>query len=244
MANNFVANAGFLKVYWSLGGQLAINVYGVRVPAGVTITQALADTVGAAVKAGYTANLAPLQPAANAVIRVGLRDFRTPNQPEFRDSGGIAAGTAPTADALPRGVALCVTLRTGLAGKSFRGRTYLPGFNETQNDGSATTVSAASAAAVTYVTSIKNALEASAMFLAVLSRPTDRTVLTRTIFHPDGTTTTDTLSDESARVGGVTDVTTIEARNNTWEYQRRRDNSRGGSAPALAMFTPAAIAQF
>lgn len=234
MANNFVANAGFLKVYWSLAGQLGINVYGVRIPSGVTVTQALTDTVAAAVKAAYTTNLAPLQAPNAAVVRVGLRDYRAPNMPEFRDTAAAAAGTEPTGQLLPSGVAICITLRTALSGKSFRGRSYIPGFTETQNASNGVIVTTAANAAVTYVTGIKNALSASGMFLAVVSRPSDRHVLSRTTYHPDGTTTIDTLSDESARVGGVTDVSVIESRTPSWEYQRRRDNQRGQVLASLS----------
>lgn len=228
MANAFVTNGGFLKLYWSFNGEIGVNVLGVRIPPGVSsITQATADTVGAAVKAAYTANLASRQPTTTQLARVGLRDYRSANLPEFREAAPAAVGTLPTTDALPRGAALVVTLRTALSGKSFRGRVYLGGWSEADNDANGAQVTAAATAGVAFVNAVGDALEASGMFLAVLSRPSDRKVLTRTTFHPDGTSTVDTLSDESARVGGVTDVTVVEARNSIWEYQRRRDNRRG-----------------
>jgi hypothetical protein len=67
---------------------------------------------------------------------VSLRDLTTASGIVYEYSGpplpvsGGAAGPP-----LPSSVAVVVSLRTGLAGRSFRGRLFFGGFSETQSDG-------------------------------------------------------------------------------------------------------------
>jgi len=67
---------------------------------------------------------------------VSLRDLTTASGivyeysgPPLPVSGGVAGPP------LPSSVAVVVSLRTGLAGRSFRGRLFFGGFSETQSDG-------------------------------------------------------------------------------------------------------------
>lgn len=195
-----VANAAQMRLIWAVGGQLyALNVMGVVANA-VPITQALTNTIGTAIKSSFTssglnANIHSTVTLAN----IGLRDIRTANTAEFLDTGGAVAGTM-TGDLLPPQIALCITLRTAQAGRSFRGRVYVPGFGEGQN--TAAGVAQGATGAVAFITAIKSNLITSGLDLGVLSRPAPAAV--------------------PPRAGFITTVTSIVARDLVWDTQRRR----------------------
>jgi hypothetical protein len=201
VAQLVVPNAAQMRLIWSLSGQLyALNVMGVVNAGGIAITQALTNSVGSAIKSAlasstHNANLSTTVSLSN----IGLRDIRTANQSEFVDTGGAVAGTS-AGDLLPPQVALCITLRTALAGASFRGRVYLPGFSELTN--AAAGVISFTTAPVAFVVAIKAALIANALDLGVISRP-------------------DPLATP-ARAGQINVVTAIVARDAVWDTQRRR----------------------
>lgn len=199
MAQLIVPNAAQLRILWANGGQLyAVNVLGVVANA-VAITQALTNTIGAAIKTAFTSSgYAGSCSTVITLANVGLRDVRTGNAPEFIDSGAAVAGT-PGTQPLPPQVALCVTLRTALAGQSFRGRVYLPGYDESVNVGGALT---GSGGAVSFVSGIQSALQANGLNLGVLSRPA-----------PDAV---------PPRAGFITPVTAVILRDAVWDTQRRR----------------------
>lgn len=227
-----VPNAAQMRLIWTNTGQLAINVIGLEVVGSPTFNQALADAVGAAVKSAWTTHLAPRMGGAVGLAKVGLRDIRGAGLPEFIDSGATALGANP-AEPLPRAASVAVTLRTARAGKKFTGRVYLPGWTEADNDAAGAQASTASTAAVAFLQAVDSGLSSSSLRIGVVSRPAERVVITKTTYHADGTTTVDTISDQSARAGQVTDVAVFEARNSRWEYQRRRDNGRGDLATVL-----------
>lgn len=197
-----VANAAQLRLIWALGGQLyALNVMGVVANA-VPITQALTNTIGTAIKSGLTssghgANLSTTVTLAN----IGLRDIRTANTAEYLDSGAAVAGSLAT-DLLPPQVALCITLRTAQAGRSYRGRVYLPGYVEQSSTVGGVVLPASIAPSVAFVAAVQSALVTSGMQLGVLSRPA-----------PDAT---------PPRAGFITQVTSIVCRDAVWDTQRRR----------------------
>lgn len=196
-----VANAAQMRLIWALGGQLyALNVLGVVNTGSVAITQALTNTLGTAIKAALTSSaLGALLDDTVTLANIGLRDIRTANTAEFLDTGGAVAGTG-AGDLLPPQVAFCVTLRTAQAGRSFRGRVYLPGYGEVAN-GSAGTIGSTTAS-VAFVAAIQSALVAQSLNLGVLSRP-----------RP-------TAPIPSA--GFITPVTSVVARDSVWDTQRRR----------------------
>lgn len=201
MASLIVPGAAQMRVIWSLSGQLyALNVMGVVNAGGIAITQALANTIGTAVKAALTSSTHGVSVHSTvALANIGIRDIRTANQPEFIDTGGATAGTG-TGDILPLQVALCITLRTAFSGARFRGRVYLPGWNETANG--VTGVVTSTANAVAFVTAIKSALVSSSLDLGVIHRPTEAPL--------------------APTAGFITPVTSIVARDAVWDTQRRR----------------------
>lgn len=235
-----VAGAAQLRLLWALGsGEGAVNVLGLVVTGNPVFDQTFANTVGAAVKSACTTTWASSLATNVSLARVGLRDLRTDDQPEFRDTGAVVVGTA-TGDILPRAASVLITLRTAKAGKSFRGRVYLPGASELNNDTVGLGTSTINTAGVAFINAVNSAITSSGIVLGVLSRPAEQQTLVETTFHADGTTTARTLSRTTAKSGQVNRVTSVEARDTRWQYQRRRDNGRT-LAPAL-FSGPVAIA--
>lgn len=229
-----------VRLLWTFAGQGGINVLHGIVGTGFVANQSVTNTLATAIKGAVTANLATLMPANCSLVRVGLRDLRTPNQAEFIDANAAVVGSAVT-DPLPPQTSLCVTLRTALSGKSFRGRVYLGGFSEATSDVVGTANSATSTAAVAFLTAVSNAMTASQITFAVASRPAERYTVVRTTFHNDGTTSTKTITQGPARPGVSTAVSLIAARNATWETQRRRMNGRSAPATLLTAVAQQAI---
>lgn len=190
-----------MRLIWAQGGQLyALNVLGVVNAGSVAITQALTNTIGTAIKSALTSSgQGAMLHTTITLANIGLRDVRTANTAEFLDTGGAVAGTL-AGDLLPPQIAFCITLRTAQAGRSFRGRVYLPGYAEAANDATGTISTTANS--VAFVTAIQSALVASSLNLGVLSRPA-----------PDAA---------PPRAGFVTPVTSIVARDSVWDTQRRR----------------------
>jgi len=237
VANNFVPGSAIVRIIWShVGLVVAYNVLGAVKPGGVVINQALADTLGAAIKSACTTSglVTQLAPGTN-LVRVGLRDYSTPNQAEFQDAGSFVVGTG-TGDPLNPSQAHAITLRTALAGPRYRGRVYLSGFTEAANDTTALCTSALQTACLNFITATQSAIAAAGMTLAVLSHPSDRTVITRTVTLPGGEEDIDTIVQE-ARPGAVTPVVVVLSRNRVWDSQRRRTAS--GSQSTLLALTDA-----
>lgn len=227
-----LASAAQVTLYWSINSTLAINVLGYRVSGTPTFNQALAEQIGTIWKSAFTSTIGPLCSASTLLVRVGVRDLRTDHNAQFRDTGAAVAGTG-TGDALPAGLACCITLRTAQSGKSFRGRVYLGGFNEAQNSAGGVIATAAATAAISFLNTTGSPMTAAGLTLAVLSLPSERVVDTRTTTHSDGSTTVETLSTTIAKSGNVSNVTALESRNALWEHQRRRDNGRGPAPTSL-----------
>lgn len=228
-----VPDGAIVKLYWAINGALALNVMGARVLSGTTFNQTLANTLGTAIKSAFSANLAASLSTSASLVRVGVRDLRADHLPEFRDVNAAIPGSA-TGDPLPASVAMCVTQRTGLAGKSFRGRTYLSGFAEGSNDATGSSASAAATASINFMAAVAAAMNSNGLKAAVVSRPAEHYTIVKTTFHADGSSTSDVLSDVSAKTGQVNDITAYESRLASWETQRRRINGRGPAPSTLA----------
>jgi len=215
-----------LRLLWSLNNQLGINVIGLLITGNPVINQALAETIGSAIKGAFTTNLAPRLATTASLVRVGIRDLRSPNLPEFRDTGAAVLGTG-VGDIMPGSTCAVVTLRTAGSGKSFRGRIYFSGYTETENTANGVASAAVGTSNVAFVNAIDGAVTGPGFRLAVLTRPQDDVVITETTTHGDGTTTARRLSHQTAKSGAARQVTIVENRNATWETQRRRTNGRG-----------------
>lgn len=197
-----VPQAGLLTLRWGLSGTLSwLNVLGIINAGNVPFTQTLANAIDSGVKAAlsstsFTAHLAP----RTTLMSCSIRDIRSPNLPELVGVGAAVPGTAAVDEVLPLQVALCITLRTALAGRRFRGRVYLSGYSENQNAASGTAI--ATGAAVAFVTAIKTTLTSNSLDLAVVSRPQPLLPV--------------------PWVGQASVVTAVVARDSVWDTQRRR----------------------
>lgn len=226
-----------VKLYWIVGGEVAINVLGARVIGNPVFNQAMADSLGSGIKAVLASSgLAAMLATSTSLTRVGVRDLRTSNQPEFRDTGAAAAGTG-TGDVLPGSVALCITKRTAGAGKSFRGRYYQSGFTETENTAAGVASSAAVGNTLAFLQQITTPFSSASLFPAVLTMEQEEVIITKVTNHvgPPPSTETKILSHQTAKPGAAHDITTYVSRDTNWESQRRRTNRRGLTAPSLAI---------
>ncbi len=211
MAALVIPSAVQVRLKWTLGTGQGMNVLGATFATLPPDFQTLANTLGAAVKTGFSSSgMAALCPANVSLNKVGVRDISTANKAEFEDTAAAVLGTAAV-ELLPVHEAVCVTLRTASAGPSFRGRVYLSGWDEASNDGQGHIEAVAMTAAAAFITAIKNAMSASGLTMAVLSAPTDARVIAPT---PQITI--------PGKPGFATPVTVVQVRNNLWDTQRRR----------------------
>lgn len=183
-----------IRIVWALSGaDWAINVLHAQLPGGESVNAGLAASWATDLNALHdSSGLAALQPATVSIDRVGVRDLRTANQALHEaDVGSPGTGAG---DLLVRAASVVVTMRTNLAGRSFRGRSYVPGFNEAQNGADGTIAPAASAAATAWIAGIRTAATARGHTLAV----------------------------GSVKLGISTPITSQLVRDNVWDVQRRR----------------------
>lgn len=239
MASPVIPNCVQIRLLWASEGNLAINVLNAEAGAGVLVNQALANTVGSAIKSAFTSNLAAHYTGNTGLVRIGLRDMRQPNQAEFLDTTTATAGTG-VGEPLPAATAMCLTLRTAKTGKSFTGRIYLPAMTEGDNTGLGVALAAAATAAVAFLNAVSAALASANLFLAVASRASELIRTVRTIFFDDGTQESKTISEVKRKDAQLTRVTSILSRTSGWESQRRRGNGRG-TVPGL--LTPVAMVE-
>jgi hypothetical protein len=166
-----VSQACFVRLIWSKGGSdYAINVLAGTGLAPASVNQAVANTLGAAIKARLTSStFVGMMNNTIALNKVGLRSIGAPGQPEYLDAGTAVVGSSANF-LLPPQVALCVTLRTALVGKANRGRVYLPGFHATTSQVDGTATATAVNAALAFIDGMRADFTASGLTLAVLSR--------------------------------------------------------------------------
>ena len=211
MASRIIENSAQLKIFWANGTRQWQNVYGMlgsptMVP---NITQALVDALFTAIKArAETTTILGMMPTTTQLVACSVRDLRNEAMAEIKSAGTPAAGTG-TGDLLPLNNAVCVTIRTAKAGKSFRGRSYIAGWNEAQNDGTGRMNQTTADAAKGFITGIGQAFGAPFQAqLAVLSFARDAETIPAKV-----------ITGKSSFSNGVT---LLESRNLKWESQRRR----------------------
>lgn len=128
-----IPNCVQITFYWIGDGSKVFHNTLVGRAAGVpnpTPAQATAIHQALTTGAAWTALAATLS-TTTSFASVGLRSLHTLNQPEVLSTSGAVAGSG-AAVALPLENAICVTLRTALAGAQNRGRVYLSGFTNAQ----------------------------------------------------------------------------------------------------------------
>lgn len=210
MATPFVvASAAQLTLNWSGATRTWQNVIGCRALNTMpTVDQALAETLFTGIRgsANFTALMALMAPTV-IFESIGIRSLNTPNQAKFTSTGTPLAGGG-TGDMLPLSTAAVVTIRTALAGKSFRGRVYFSGFDEAQNDANGRSVAGVNTACSGAMVAVNSILAQNGLTVAVISRPRAGVTIPA-VTRP-------------AVTGGATPVSAFDTRNTKWESQRRR----------------------
>lgn len=205
-----IPNAVQVRLIWSLAnGKTVFNVLHGSVPGGFAATSTVAEAIFAAIKASaaWTALKANLSSGVS-LTGVDLRDLRSANQPLAASTGAASPGTG-AGTALPPGDALCVTLRTAGAGRGFRGRVYLPGFDSTAMAAGGVAAAGTVTNATSFVTAVQTALSGQSITMAI-AQPARQAY------------TGSTGAAHSARGAAVQPVTSIVTRNNIFDHQRRR----------------------
>jgi hypothetical protein len=198
-------NAVQVRLHWTYNGVAGFNVLHGIVAGGYSNSQAHANTLGAAVLARVASSgLGALLATTTSLVAVGIRDIRTANQAEFVSVASAVLGTG-SGNPLPNEVAAVVTLRTALAGRSYRGRVYFSGAIVGENSAAGAIVSGFNTALVTFMTNVQTDMATEGITLAVLSRP-------RPI----------SIREPLGYAGAITPVTAIVTRDTQWDTQRRR----------------------
>jgi len=197
-----------VRLHWSWNGILGFNVVHGIVGGGYINSQAHANALGTAVLGHFTTSgLAALMASTTSLLAAGIRDLRVANQVEYVSVAAAVPGSG-SATPMPNQDAAVVTLRTALAGKSYRGRMYFSGATEAQNDATGSIASAFNSALVTFVTNLQTDLTAEGIALAVLSAPRYANLAPP--------------ADVQTYAGAITPVTAIVTRDTSWDTQRRR----------------------
>jgi hypothetical protein len=199
-----VPNTVQVRVIWSVSAvPFAVNVLHFRNAGSVAVDQSLANGIASDVSAAFSSNVGVggQWNSSTGITRVDVRDLNTANQPEFTAPVSGALGTA-SAELLPKQVALVVTLRTALAGRSFRGRVYVPGWSEIANQAGGVASTTTMSLADGIVRNIRANLSIRGLIMGVVS----------------------TRANKAPRpVNIITDVVSLAVRDNQWDNQRRRN---------------------
>lgn len=106
------------------------NVLGIEVTSGFAVDLSGAQLIGSTIRDAFTAGTFDAQLASSVTLdEVFVRDLREDFLPEFA-AGIVPAPSSSVGDEYDFAAAAVITLRTGLAGRSFRGRVYLGGWTE------------------------------------------------------------------------------------------------------------------
>jgi len=203
-----VATGVQVRLRWTLNGKLVCNVLGGQVGGGYANSQAHANALGTAVIGRFTSSgLKALSASTTLMDGVGIRDVRTANQVEYLSVAAAVAGTG-SGDPLPNSLAAVVTLKTALAGKHYRGRVYIGGAIEAENDSAGLIAAAYNTAIVAFITGVQADMGTEGITLAVIARPNYLNLTPP--------------ADIQTFAGAVTPVTSISALDTAWDSQRRR----------------------
>lgn len=208
-----VPNSARVRIHWDLAGDIASTALGGSGAGASAVGQTMADNLSTAFRSALASSgLEDFLPTSVSLVNVSVRNVNSAAQTEYFGSGAPAPGTLTT-DLLPRSAALVVTLRTALAGKSFRGRSFLSGFAEVVNQSDATIAAGAIAAALAFITACQSAMSAQGLTLSILSPALPSRVTKGGV----------TLPPKAAFSNAVT---AIEVRNSAWGSQRMRNQRR------------------
>jgi hypothetical protein len=205
-----IPNCCEVHLRWTLpNSKTVLNTLNGSFGGGFVATAAIAEAIRAAIVASgaWTAYKAFVNSGVG-FAGVDLRDVHAANNPLVSSTGASAPGTG-AGGALPEGVAACITLRTALAGRGFRGRVYLPGIDFAALAAGGVQSAAFITAAVNFVTEVQTAMNASGLTLCIAQPARAGYTGRKGAIH-------------LARPANTQTVTAITDRNNLFNSQRRR----------------------
>jgi len=206
-----IPQAAQITIQWTLGnGKVGNNVLYGRYSGTFAGTTAQANALKTAFTTGalWTAVAAHIAPGSG-IQAVTIRDVNSAFQPIISSTVSLVPGTS-TGTALPDEVAVCVTLRTSLAGPGARGRFYVPGLATTAL-GAGNVINAAA------VTAIQNWADAA---VRVGINNNGYTMVLGLQARASYTGSTGTV--HPARAATTLPVNGCFVRDNHWDTQRRR----------------------
>lgn len=160
-----MADTAQVRTFYSLAGINAYTLQYVRFTA--ALNQTVANSIADAFFTPWSAHVRPrFQPAAS-LVSIMVTDVRVSPGAQFQKV--FTSPGAGTGEMLAPQLAAVITWRTGLTGRSYRGRTFLAGFNEIDAAGqslSATLITALN----NYATALRTGLNTAGYPLVVGSR--------------------------------------------------------------------------
>lgn len=129
MAFIAVANTAEVEVRQMLFGQLIENTLYFFNPAGWDADSLM--TLATAIGAWWAAEIMPQLSEEITMREIVARDLTTLTSPQAVDPSWAGIPGAQPGAAAPSNVALAISFRTALSGRSFRGRNYISGFQVT-----------------------------------------------------------------------------------------------------------------
>ena len=209
-ADHVIPNCIQVVTFWTLeDGRVAHNVLHGRVSGSFTPTAPVATAIHTGLSTGgaWTALAATLA-TSTVFTGIALRDLRVANMPQVASTSAFAPGTG-AGESLPNEVAAVITLRTAFAGRSARGRIYVPGF-AVGSTSAGNLISAGTVAALNgWAATIPTVFTANGLTFA-LGLPHRLAYVS-----PAGT-------PHAERLATTLDVTSQSMRDNHWDSQRRR----------------------
>lgn len=206
-----IPNCVEVDLRWELANAKVVhNVLHGIVAGGFAATSTIAEAIRTAITSGAQwTNYAAELNSAVSLLAVALRDLRTANEPLVDSTGAPVSGTAAV-KALPPEVALAVTLRTANAGRAFRGRVYLPGFDSSAMNADGTATAGCLTDAQAFVAHVQAGMAASGVTMAIA--------------QPARAAYTGPRSGvaHAARAANAVPVTAILVRDAVFDSQRRR----------------------
>lgn len=157
---------------------------------------------------GAWGGMAAFLATTTSLSSLTIRNVNIANQGLIQSTGGAAAGTSAS-PAMPSEVAVCLTERTALAGRSNRGRVFVPGWATNAIAAGDVIAAAAVTAASTWGASLITQFSAQGYQLVIGQKARAQYTGTTGTNHP-------------ARAAGSVPVISVSCRDNHWDSQRRR----------------------
>lgn len=161
-------------------------------------TQSSLNTLAGVFTTWESSSSSPLRSQQCALHVVRLRDLATQSGQELIKSVSPAISGANTADPLPNNCTIAVAMRTGLAGRSNRGRTYWIGMTDSMVSAN-NIVSSLQTAILASLAALESALSTNGTPLVVLSRHTGGAPRTAGVTTPVIGFSMDTTMDSQRR---------------------------------------------